>query len=134
MTFTDKLKSIELELTGDPETFKACVRKLFESANNDKERAIITEFVENTLSAGTERLKEDVELLLVKAKLLEIDEIIPYSYIAKNYFKKSKAWLSQRIKGHNVNGKRTRFTKDELKTLNYALQDISRKFGSITIL
>lgn len=47
------------------------------------------------------------------------------SYIAKNYFGKSRSWLCQRINGLAVNGKEARFTESEKATLDLALKDIA---------
>lgn len=55
------------------------------------------------------------------------------SYIAKNYFGKSKQWLNNKINGCIVNGKPSKFTEDEKKRLNHALNDLSKKLGSIRI-
>lgn len=134
MGLTDKLNGILPKLQGSSAAFNECVNALFGEAKNDKERAIITEFIESTLSESADKLKEEFELLQIKSKLLEVDEILPYSYIAKEYFNKSRGWLSQRVRGNKVNGKTAKFTSDEIKTLNFAIQDISKKFGSITLL
>jgi hypothetical protein len=55
------------------------------------------------------------------------------SYIARNYFKKSKNWIYQRVNGYQVNGKTSRFTDSEIEKFNFALQDISKRLGSIAI-
>lgn len=59
--------------------------------------------------------------------------ILPLSHIAEHYFKKSRQWLYQRINGNIVNGKPAQFTDEEIETLNFALQDISKKIGSIRV-
>ena len=132
MKLVDKLKEIEPKLTADVETFKKYVSELYEFAKTDKERDTVTEFIESVLAKDSDTISTDFQLLCVKAQLLEIDEILPYSYIAKTYFNKSKAWLSQRLRGYSVNGKRARFTHDELIQFNTALKDISKKIGSVT--
>ena len=55
------------------------------------------------------------------------------SYIARKYFRKSRAWLSQRINGNNVNGKPCRFTPEELDTFNNALRDMSLRLSSADV-
>ena len=62
-----------------------------------------------------------------------ISDMISFKYIAETYFKKSKAWFSQRLNGNTVHGKVCRFSEDELATLRFALQDISKKIGSLSI-
>ena len=49
------------------------------------------------------------------------------------YFKKSKSWLYQRLNRNNINGKPVKFTKNEIETFNFAIQDISKKLGSTSI-
>lgn len=134
MKLIDKLKEIEPQLKQDPATFEKCINELYSSAENEKEKGIITEFIEGVLESNFETLKNDVELLSIKARLLEVDEIIPYSYIAEHYFNKSRAWLSQRIRGNTVNNKRAKFTNEEIKTLEDAIHDVSKKLGSITLM
>lgn len=58
---------------------------------------------------------------------LTLDNIFPaisWSYIASNYFKKSRSWLHQRINGSVVNGIPAKFTDDEKKILIKALNDL----------
>lgn len=66
----------------------------------------------------------------------QLNDILPYisvSAIAKNYFGKSKEWFYQKINGNIVNGKPAKFTEEEIKNLNFALQDISKKIGSVRV-
>lgn len=76
---------------------------------------------------------EELKALNVKASLVEVSEFVSLSYIAKNYFQKSKEWLYQRINGNIVNGKPAQFTAEEIETLNNALQDLSKKLGSVRV-
>jgi len=52
--------------------------------------------------------------------------------IMKTLFKKTDAWLYQRINGNIVNGKSATFTESELNTMKFALQDLSAKLGSLS--
>ena len=66
-----------------------------------------------------------------------IESILPavsMSYIAKTYFKKSRSWLMQRINGYMVNGTPAKFSDEELKTLNFALKDLSSKLAEVSVL
>ena len=80
-----------------------------------------------------ERVDDFIEATKVKMQLMEVTEIVSLSYIAKNYFHKTRTWLYQKINGNKVNGKEASFTKEEINTLNYAIQDISKKLGSTVI-
>lgn len=133
MKLSDKLKNSIPQLTGDFETFKQTTDELLSLAKSEKEKDLITEFIASALDSNTEQLILDVKMLCLKVQLNEYKDIIPYSYIAKEYFNKSRAWLSQRINGYDGNKKKARFTLKEIETFNFALQDISKKIGSITI-
>ena len=133
MELADKLNELNnVIVSSDLDNFQRITDELYQTASSDKERNMITKFIENSLESDFKTMEEDFNLLKTKAKLLEIDEMISYSYIAKNYFKKSNEWLYQRIRGYNVNGKPAKFSKEELNILNFAMQDISKKIGSIT--
>ena len=66
---------------------------------------------------------------------LEEDEykLLPLSYIATHYFGKSKAWLYQRVNGLKVRGRRYTLNEEQRAIFNDAVQDISRRIGSISI-
>ena len=66
----------------------------------------------------------------------QLDEILPYisiSAVAKNYFGKSKEWFYQKMNGNTVNGKTAKFSDEEIRVLNNALQDLSKKIGSVRV-
>jgi hypothetical protein len=65
---------------------------------------------------------------------MEVTKVVSLSYIAKNYFNRTRQWLYQKINGNIVNGRPVKFTQEEIDTLNFAIHDISRKLSSITIL
>ncbi|MDO5510230.1 MAG: DUF5053 domain-containing protein [Weeksellaceae bacterium] len=73
------------------------------------------------------------EQVVIRERLRDILPIISVAYIAKTYFGKSKEWFYQRLNGNLVNGKPAEFAKDELTTLQAALQDIAKKIGSASV-
>lgn len=75
------------------------------------------------------RLRQKREDVDVKAMLGELDEVLPYAYIARKYFGKTRPWLSQRINRSVVNGKEAAFTGQELTTLAEAVNDLSRQMS-----
>jgi hypothetical protein len=75
----------------------------------------------------------DIKELKIKEQIAQISEMISMAYISKNYFNKSKSWMSQRINELDVNGKPAKFTSDEVERLNFAIQDISAKLGTVRI-
>lgn len=63
----------------------------------------------------------------------EIDAVAPminFSYIAENYFHRSRAWLSQRLNGSAVNGKPVSLSTDDIATLASALADMGGKVSA----
>ncbi|AQY21446.1 DUF5053 domain-containing protein [Riemerella anatipestifer] len=84
------------------------------------------------LNLGNEQLSE-LKKLNVRNALDEVSDFISLSYLAEKYFGKTKSWLYQRINENTVNGKPAKFTEKEIETLNYALQDLSKKIGSVRI-
>ena len=76
---------------------------------------------------------EQVNELTVRQQLEGISSFLSLSYIAKNYFGKSKQWLNNKMNGCMVNGKPCRFTQEEKDTLNFALSDLQKKIGSVHI-
>ena len=113
-------------------------------AETDKEREEIqreTEILMNEdpdafAEAMVECMREtnrELDKLLIKDQLEEVSKVISISYLVKNYFKKTPQWFYQRLNENLVNGKPAKFTEEEIKTLNFALQDISKKIGSIRV-
>ena len=100
---------------------------------SEEDKALINEYVKlmlDDIGSGLKEVKREVETLkAVKG----ISDMISFKYIAETYFNKSKAWFSQRLNGNKVHGKVCRFTDEELQTLRFALQDISKKIGSLSI-
>ncbi len=92
--------------------------------------------VEDFVGARLPKLTADVDRLYddaIKFQLEEVGDMLNLSYIAKTYFKKSRAWLSQRVNGNNVNGRPCRFTQEELNTFNFALRDMSAKLSNLNV-
>jgi len=97
--------------------------------NNEEAKAEIAKLIkEGIVEAG-----KQIDEIGIKIQLKEVMEMVSLAYIARHYFKKTKSWLSQRINAHTVNGKPAKFTDDELKTFNFALKDIGKKIGSISV-
>ncbi len=126
-----ELELLKQEL-GTP-AFDERLDKLQGRHTSDEDKALIDDYVLQMLdNIGGELQEVDKELDTIQA-IKGISDMISFKYIAETYFKKSKAWFSQRLNGNVVHGKVCRFNEDELKTLRFALQDISRKIGSLSI-
>lgn len=59
--------------------------------------------------------------------------LLPLSYIANHYFKKSAAWLSQRINGTPVRGKVYTLSSEQKNIFNQAVREIGQKIGSFQL-
>lgn len=57
-------------------------------------------------------------------------KLIPWSYIAREYFHKTPGWLQQRINGQQVRGKVYTLNAEQRATLSRALGEICSKIGS----
>lgn len=125
----EKLK--ELYSHSDEEKFRKQYLYVCDKFPNEKEQ--IDSYLAKVVDDSIERVDTFIEETKVKMQLMEITEIVSLSYIAKNYFHKTRTWLYQKINGNIVNGKEARFTKEEINMLNYAIQDISKKLGSTVI-
>jgi hypothetical protein len=129
--------SIELEklknafLSSDVENFKKQYTLMKNSFTSEKEVKLIDDFFDAVLKEEQEERNRAMEEIRLRCHLIMNKEIIPFSYIARNYFKKSKEWLYQRLNENLVNGKSAKFSENEIETFNFALQDIGKKIGSI---
>ena len=77
--------------------------------------------------------EQKVKELTMAEKLGEIKDMVSMAYIAKAYFGKSRSWLAHKMNGNIVNGKTSQFSPDELAILRTALQDMSKKFGALSL-
>lgn len=118
--------------SNDVDEFKKQYQFLKNNYKSEEEVRRIDDFISHLVHASMEESKQSMEEIRLRCHLILNKEIIPVSYIAKNYFNKSKNWLYQRINKNNVNGKPANFTDSEIKTFNRALEDIGKKIGSIS--
>lgn len=77
---------------------------------------------------------EELDARIIKKKLGNVPDAISMSYIAKNYFGKTKTWLYQRLNGNKVNGREARFTETEARQLQDALHDLGHRLSSIVLI
>ena len=118
--------------TDDSEALLAEFDKIADDLTQEEHNEILRLY-NNGLKNLEERVKNLHTKVCVKNQLEEITEIISLKYIAKKYFGKTSSWLYNKINGAIVNGKPVYFTNDEIHTLNGALQDISKRIGSISV-
>lgn len=87
--------------------------------------------VESFIDCGINAEINDLERL--RDQISDVYSILPISYIAKHYFGKSTAWLTQRINGNKVRGKVYTLNDEQKKIFNDAVQDVAKKIGSVCI-
>ena len=83
---------------------------------------------------GVEANNEELDARIIKKKLGNVSDAISMSYIAKNYFGKTKTWLYQRLNGNKVNGREARFTETEARQLQEALHDLGHRLSVIVLI
>lgn len=114
----------------DPTAFEKESNALADRAKGDKKlKAELKKEFQESLDRKGRQIKE----LSIKMQLQSISDIINMSYIAKTYFGKTRQWLTHRVNGNIVNGKPAKFTERQIKTLNAALKDISKRISSVAI-
>ena len=133
MNIQEELKKLEA-LMSDGLTAEnmAQIEQIKAMATTPEDEAAIEEFIARQL----EDIEEDVaemEEMTYRLQMGEVLEIVNLSYIAKKYFGRTQSWLSQRINGCIVNGKKATFTESEINTLNSALSDIANILGSHSV-
>ena len=120
------------------------LKKAFRNANTDCEKAEIDSKIKELIGRNPDKFAnamveaarvtaEKADTLAIKIKMEEVLPAISTAYIAKKYFNRTSAWLYQRINGNIVNGKNATFTKQELNTMKFALQDLSHKLDSLSV-
>ena len=115
------------------EARKAEILQWLEEHKSPEQDAIGGKWMEERMK----ELKADVEDIKLQALREQFDDqaykLIPWSFIAKQYFGKSVAWLTQRINGYPVRGKVYTLSEEQKATLNRALSDIGNLIGSYRI-
>jgi hypothetical protein len=118
---------------GNTDEFEKQAKFIRTNFTTDSECQEISKFTQNLLSDLNTETEDFIKETTAKMQLLDVVNIVSLSYIAKNYFNKTRGWLYQKLNGNLKNGKPAYFSSEELNTFNFALKDISNKIGSITI-
>ena len=114
----------------DPAAFERELDALSQKIKTDKK---LKNQLKKEWNDSLDRKGKEIDDLVIKVQLHLISDMINMSYIAKNYFGKSRQWLSHRINGAIVNRKPAQFTDKQVDIFNRALKDISKKIGSVSI-
>ena len=121
-------KAMNEKSTSESENIEQ-IKRIREMVTIPEDEAILEEFVARQLDKIENSISE-MEEAIIRHQLGEVLEIVNQSYIAKKYFGRSQSWLSQRINGCMVNGKKASFTENEIQTLKSALSDIANIINS----
>jgi len=108
--------------------FDTKFRKNLSSKSEEDKKIFADAFIQKAKNASNEA-NNLCDAIDIRLKLGKVLDMVSMSYIAQNYFNKSKSWFSQRMNGHLVNGSPVYFTKEELLTLSTALDDISKQIN-----
>ena len=129
MTTKEKFEDIKMrDINAKSDSEREMLHVEFEKLANED-----SEGFEKAVMESARKTLADARELKIKEQLSQISEIVSMAYIAKTYFNKSKSWISQRINEFDVNGKPAKFMPEEIETLNFAIQDISSKLGTLRI-
>ncbi len=104
-----------------------------ENYTTSEDAEAIADFMLSRFNTLNNKVEEFKKQLSIQEQFEQVKDIVSVSYIAKNYFGKSAAWLQQRIYGYKVRGKVYSLSNEDVNTFNHALQDISKRIGSLQI-
>ena len=104
---------------------------------SDKTEEEVREYAESLQHKAQETIDQSQALIDeydFKQALKDIVPAITWSYIAEEYFQKSRSWFSQRMNGYHVNNKAASFTDEEIDLLSNSLLDLSERIKKSALL
>ena len=104
---------------------------VFFNSLSEEQKKDVKQAVTNEFGRMHNEIAEINQILNVRDSLSEVLPFISVSHLSKYYFGKSSSWFYQRMNGNAVHGKPAKFTSDEIKTLNFALKDVSTKLSAV---
>ncbi len=135
MDMDEKIKKLEeMIAAGDPAVMDY-LAEVTAQATSPEDKSRLDELAARLMNESREsldRAERAIEEHLLREQLGPLAEALNMSYIARTYFGKSRSWLSQRLNGSVVNGKRASMTDEEKATLTSALQDIQSQISAFT--
>ena len=97
------------------------------SGKTEEEKREFAEILSNKAQQTIDQSQALIDEYDFKQALKDIVPAITWSYIAEEYFNKSRSWFSQRMNGYHVNNKVATFTDDEIDYLSDSLLDLSER-------
>lgn len=98
-------------------------KEYLQSLSSADRKAFVAEFRKEA-KESVEEARKLTEIVERKQKLEKVLDFTSMSYIARQYFGKSRQWMYQRVNGNVINGKPADFTSDELRVLSTALSEL----------
>jgi hypothetical protein len=132
MELQKELEKLSRLKSADVEKFESQYLSIRERFSSPEEERAIDEYVSRMLFESADRIDAFIHDS-IKMQLEKVSQIVSLSYISRQYFNKTRTWLYQKVNGSTINGKPVKFTPEEISTLNFALQDISKQIGSTVI-
>ena len=136
-TINDELKELSAILNGDSinkeEEYQQKFLYIQEHYTTETDSEAIADWLLNWYQELATEAETLDRAMTLQEKIKEMKEIVPISYIARNYFGKSTAWLQQRIYGYKVRGRVYTLSEQDRLIFNNAIQDICNKLGSLSI-
>lgn len=130
----NELRELFINITPEKEAeYQQRFLSIQERYTSPEDAEAIGDFILGNLKVMNQEIEDIDRMLTIQEQLAKDKEIIPISYIARTYFGKSTAWLQQRLYGYKVRGKVYKLSEKDLCTFNNALQDISKRIGSLVI-
>jgi hypothetical protein len=107
-----------------------------DSLSEEEQKSVVARQLDSIHAVldGVRANNEELDARIIRKKLGNVPDAISMSYIAKNYFGKTKTWLYQRLNGNKVNGKEARFTETEARQLQDALHDLGHRLSTIVLI
>ncbi|WP_291528166.1 DUF5053 domain-containing protein [Bacteroides sp. UBA939] len=124
---------LQLETDEQRELFRGKIAQTLSGKTAEEKR----EFGEVLAGNAKETIRQSEALIgeyHFKQVLNDIIPAVTWSYVAEEYFQKSRSWFSQRMNGYHVNSKAVTFTPEEINTLADGLLDLSKRIKKSAIL
>ena len=131
----DKLLNEFLRLNTDEqrEQFRGKISHTLSEKTDEEKR----EFARSLSHKAQETIDQSQALIdeyNFKQALSDIVPAVTWSFIAEEYFHKSRSWFSQRMNGYHVNNKVAAFTDEEIDLLSNSLFDLSERIKKSALL
>ena len=120
----------ELVRKSDPQSEERFqeIKKWFGEHKDPGTQKLLDEFMDDGLA------EMEVEIEDIRRQISdEAYRLLPLSHIARKYFGKSHAWLSQRINGIPVRGHVYTLNAEQKQTFNRAMEDLAKFYGSFRL-